>query len=157
MDFFLVHALMKPTQTPHIEICCIWSLEEAWLAIEQGASALTLVSEMPSGLSVIAEPRIPGIAVEVLPSIVTFFLTSKLNSDSIMAQQQEGLFELAFPGSTRSSSQEAFDEPATICKARSGFAVIVPLCGSLLLRKRASSEESEDHRSQGHDGAGPDC
>lgn len=35
--------------TPKIKICCISSIEEAHLAIRYGASALGLVSAMPSG------------------------------------------------------------------------------------------------------------
>lgn len=34
---------------PRVKVCCIASLEEAWLAIDEGASALGLVSAMPSG------------------------------------------------------------------------------------------------------------
>ena len=40
------------------KVCCIQSIEEAWLAVECGASALGLVSEMPSGPGVIAEDSI---------------------------------------------------------------------------------------------------
>ena len=41
---------------PRIKICCIASVEEAWAAINHGASAVGLVSEMPSGPGVIPEP-----------------------------------------------------------------------------------------------------
>jgi phosphoribosylanthranilate isomerase len=37
---------------PRIEVCCIASVDEAWLAIRHGASALGLVSAMPSGPAV---------------------------------------------------------------------------------------------------------
>src|SRR6266571_5681123 len=39
---------MKATTKPRVKICCMASIEEAWMAIEHGASALRLVSEMPS-------------------------------------------------------------------------------------------------------------
>ena len=38
---------------PRIKVCCIASIEEAKLAIEMGASAIGLVSAMPSGPGVI--------------------------------------------------------------------------------------------------------
>ena len=38
-----------------VKICCIASIEEASLAIKYGASAIGLVSEMPSGPGVISE------------------------------------------------------------------------------------------------------
>ena len=43
---------------PRVKICCISSIEEANLAISYGASALGLVSEMPSGPGVISEEMI---------------------------------------------------------------------------------------------------
>ena len=53
---------MKPTRIPLVKICCISSVEEAAMAIECGASALGLVSHMPSGPGVIGEDRIAEIA-----------------------------------------------------------------------------------------------
>ncbi len=41
--------LMEPIKKPRVKICCITSVKEAWLAIKYGASAVGLVSEMPSG------------------------------------------------------------------------------------------------------------
>ena len=55
---------MKPTAKPRVKICCIASLEEAWMAIDHGASALGLVSAMPSGPGPIAEDLIAEIAPE---------------------------------------------------------------------------------------------
>ncbi len=40
---------MQPTVKPRIKVCCISSIEEAWMAIRCGASALGFVSHMPSG------------------------------------------------------------------------------------------------------------
>ena len=74
-------------QTPRIKICCISSPEEAQLAISCGASALGLVSEMPSGPGVISEKLIAEIAAVVPPGVSSFLLTSKQNVDEIIIQQ----------------------------------------------------------------------
>ena len=71
-----------------VKICCISSIDEARLAIAFGASALGLVSEMPSGPGVINEKRIEEIAGIVPPAISTFLLTSKTDADSIISQQR---------------------------------------------------------------------
>lgn len=72
---------------PRVKICCIASVAEARLAIRHGASALGLVSEMPSGPGVIAEELIAEIAAVVPPPIATFLLTSKHSAQEIIAQQ----------------------------------------------------------------------
>jgi phosphoribosylanthranilate isomerase len=79
---------MKPTNKPRIKICCVNSMEEAQLAISIGASAIGLVSEMPSGPGVITEFKIKEIAEAVPPPIATFLLTSKTDADEIIAQQK---------------------------------------------------------------------
>ena len=79
---------MEPSLKPRVKICCISSAEEAWLAIRYGASALGLVSEMPSGPGVIPEGLIAEIAAVVPPAVATFLLTSKQNATSIIAQQR---------------------------------------------------------------------
>ncbi len=58
------------------------------MAIQYGASALGLVSEMPSGPGVVSEELITEIAATVPPPIATFLLTSKQDAKSIIAQQQ---------------------------------------------------------------------
>ena len=80
--------IMKPINKPRIKICCINSMEEAQLAISIGASAIGLVSEMPSGPGVITEFKIKEIAEAVPPPIATFLLTSKTDADEIVAQQK---------------------------------------------------------------------
>ncbi len=70
-----------------VKICCISNIEEAKLAITYGASALGLVSEMPSGPGVISEELISGIAEQIPPAISTFLLTSKQDVDEIIDQQ----------------------------------------------------------------------
>jgi phosphoribosylanthranilate isomerase len=73
---------------PRVKICCISSVEEAHLAIKYGASALGLVSEMPSGPGVIALEQIAEIARKAPPPIGTFLLTCKQTVDEIAAQHE---------------------------------------------------------------------
>lgn len=73
---------------PRVKVCCISSVTEAELAIHYGASALGLVSAMPSGPGVIEEELIAEIAAQAPPPIATFLLTSKQDVDSIIAQQR---------------------------------------------------------------------
>jgi len=51
----LIFLIMRPTTKPRIKVCCIASVAEAWMAIEKGASAVGLVSAMPSGPGPIPE------------------------------------------------------------------------------------------------------
>lgn len=79
----------QPVKTkPRVKICCIASLDEARAAIASGASALGLVSAMPSGPGVIAEEAIAEIAHRIPPPIGTFLLTSATSAESIIAQQR---------------------------------------------------------------------
>ena len=71
-----------------VKICCISSLHEAAVAIAHGASALGLVSDMPSGPGVVSEALIAEIIATVPPPIGTFLLTSALAADVIVAQQR---------------------------------------------------------------------
>lgn len=70
-----------------VKICCISSIEEARLAIRLGASALGLVSEMPSGPGTISEALIAKIAGIVPPPIATFLLTSRTNPAEMRSSQ----------------------------------------------------------------------
>jgi phosphoribosylanthranilate isomerase len=79
---------MKATRTPRVKICCIGSVAEAALAVEYGASALGLVSHMPSGPGVISDELIAEIAATVPPAIGTFLLTSRQSVREIIAQQR---------------------------------------------------------------------
>ena len=73
---------------PKIKICCISSIEEAHLAISCGASALGLVSAMPSGPGVVDEELIAQIIRTVPPPIATFLLTARQDADAIIEQQR---------------------------------------------------------------------
>jgi phosphoribosylanthranilate isomerase len=74
--------------TPRVKICCICSLEEAWTAINHGASALGLVSEMPSGPGVIHESLIADIARRIPPFVSSVLLTSKRRPSKIIEQHR---------------------------------------------------------------------
>lgn len=79
---------MHPTTKPRVKVCCIASIAEAWMAIEHGASAIGLVSAMPSGPGPIPEPLIAEIAGVVPPTVSSFLLTCKQDVSSIVDQQQ---------------------------------------------------------------------
>ena len=71
-----------------VKICCMASVEEAKIAIGLGASAVGLVSRMPSGPGPIEEDLIATIAASVPRGIETFLLTSETEPASIIAQQR---------------------------------------------------------------------
>jgi len=79
---------MEPVPRPRVKICCIASLDEARLAIQYGASALGLVSQMPSGPGPISEELIAQIAARVPPPLGTFLLTSLQDAQAIISQQR---------------------------------------------------------------------
>jgi phosphoribosylanthranilate isomerase len=80
----MVHDLFM--RIPKVKICCISSIDEAAMAIRHGASALGLVSAMPSGPGPIPEELIAKIIATVPEGIATFLLTSKQDSGPIVAQ-----------------------------------------------------------------------
>jgi phosphoribosylanthranilate isomerase len=71
-----------------VKICCIASLDEARLAIDTGASAIGLVSAMPSGPGPIDEPDIAAIAAAVPPPTETFLLTALTDAEAVAAQHR---------------------------------------------------------------------
>lgn len=73
---------------PRVKVCCIASVEEAAMAVRAGASALGLVSEMPSGPGVIPEDRIAEIAAATAPGVATFLLTCRTDAAEIAEQQR---------------------------------------------------------------------
>src|ERR1700694_2723395 len=79
---------MNPTHTARVKICCIANIDEAALAVDCGASALGLVSHMPSGPGVIGDKLIAEIAATVPPAIGTFLLTSRQRVSDIVEQQR---------------------------------------------------------------------
>lgn len=73
---------------PRVKVCCILSVEEAFIAINTGASALGLVSEMPSGPGVIDWDTISAIAERTPPGVATFLLTCSIDPGEIISQQR---------------------------------------------------------------------
>jgi phosphoribosylanthranilate isomerase len=71
-----------------VKICCMGSVDEARTAIELGASAIGLVSRMPSGPGPIEEELIAEIVSAVGDSVDTFLLTCETSADAIIAQQR---------------------------------------------------------------------
>jgi phosphoribosylanthranilate isomerase len=71
-----------------VKVCCISSVAEARLAVRYGASAVGLVSAMPSGPGVIPEEAIAEIARAVPPAVASFLLTSRQDAAGIIEQQR---------------------------------------------------------------------
>jgi phosphoribosylanthranilate isomerase len=69
-----------------VKVCCIADLDEARLAIRAGASAIGLVSAMPSGPGPIDEADIARIAAAVPAPTETFLLTSLIEAEAIAEQ-----------------------------------------------------------------------
>ena len=86
-DWSTNDSVMLPVP-PRVKICCIASEAEAALAVSMGASAVGLVSRMPSGPGPIPESRILDIARTVPPGVATFLLTSETTVEPIVAQQR---------------------------------------------------------------------
>jgi len=76
------------------------SLDEARLAVSYGASAVGLVSAMPSGPGPIPDDLIRTIAAAVPPGVATFLLTCKQNAPAIIEQHR----------TTRTSAIQIVDE-----------------------------------------------
>ena len=74
--------------TPRVKICCIANIAEAWMAINHGASAIGLVSAMPSGPGPIPEELIAEIAATIPPGVATFLLTCRQDVEAIIDQQR---------------------------------------------------------------------
>ncbi len=81
--------MQRAAGKPRVKICCIGSREEARLAVKHGASALGLVSDMPSGPGVIPDDLIREIAAVVPPAVSSFLLTCKQDAASIIEQQRK--------------------------------------------------------------------
>jgi phosphoribosylanthranilate isomerase len=71
-----------------VKVCCIADLVEARLAISAGASAVGLVSAMPSGPGPIAEEVIARVAAAVPSPTETFLLTALTDADAVAEQHR---------------------------------------------------------------------
>ena len=110
MTFLIMGTGLYMHMRPYVKICCMASREEAELAISAGATAVGLVSAMPSGPGPIADELIAAIAARVPLPIATFLLTCRQDADSIV--QQHAL--------CRTSSLQLVDSvaPAELVKLR---------------------------------------
>lgn len=79
---------MEGAKRPRVKICCIQNIEECELAIRYGASALGLVSEMPSGPGPIPEDLIARIASRIPPGVDSFLLTCKQDPIAVIEQHR---------------------------------------------------------------------
>src|ERR671911_970256 len=79
---------MRPPTHTRVKICCMKSIEEVWMAIAAGASAIGLVSPMPSGPGPISNERAAEIAAEVPPGIDAFLLTPLQEVDALVQQNR---------------------------------------------------------------------
>ena len=73
---------------PRIKICCIQNRNEVKMAVQYGASAVGLVSAMPSGPGPISDDAIREIAGTVPTGVASFLLTSKIDVLEIIQQQR---------------------------------------------------------------------
>jgi phosphoribosylanthranilate isomerase len=73
---------------PRVKVCCMGSVAEVWLSIDAGASAIGLVTAMPSGAGVITDDLAAEIAAAVPPGIDSFLLTSRQHAASIIEQHE---------------------------------------------------------------------
>jgi phosphoribosylanthranilate isomerase len=64
------------------------SIDEVWMAIEAGASAVGLVSPMPSGPGPISNEKAAELAAEVPPGIDAFLLTPLQTVDELVEQNR---------------------------------------------------------------------
>ena len=74
---------------PRLKVCCVASTDEADLAIRAGATAIGLVSEMPSGPGAISDAEIARIAKHVRdtsPAVESFLLSCRTDATELAEQ-----------------------------------------------------------------------
>ena len=79
---------MQPPTHTRVKVCCMKSVDEVWMAIEAGASAVGLVSPMPSGPGPISNEKAAEIAAEVPPGIDVFLLTPLQTVEDLVEQNR---------------------------------------------------------------------
>ncbi len=77
---------MRSINNVRVKICCMSSQQEALLAIKYGATAIGLVSQMPSGPGIVSDEMIIDILKVVPKTISTFLLTCETQADQIALQ-----------------------------------------------------------------------
>jgi phosphoribosylanthranilate isomerase len=104
---------------PRVKVCCISSVAEAHDAIASGASALGLVSHMPSGPGVVEDALIAEIVASVPPPVATFLLTSATDVDVIIEQQRR-----LRPGTLQLVDHLSGDVHLALRRALPGIAIV---------------------------------
>jgi len=79
---------MKPPTYTRVKVCCMKSIDEVSMAVEAGASAVGLVSPMPSGPGPISNELAAEIAAEVPPGIDAFLLTPLQTVEELVEQNR---------------------------------------------------------------------
>jgi phosphoribosylanthranilate isomerase len=79
---------MRPPAHTRVKVCCMKSIEEVWMAIDAGASAIGLVSPMPSGPGPISNERAAEIAAQVPPGVDAFLLTPLQTVEELVEQNR---------------------------------------------------------------------
>jgi phosphoribosylanthranilate isomerase len=79
---------MRPPAHTRVKVCCMKSIEEVWMAIDAGASAIGLVSPMPNGPGPISNERAAEIAAQVPPGIDAFLLTPLQTVEELVEQNR---------------------------------------------------------------------
>jgi phosphoribosylanthranilate isomerase len=79
---------MRPPAHTRVKVCCMKSIEEVWMAIDAGASAIGLVSPMPSGPGPISNERAAEIAAQVPAGIDAFLLTPLQTVEELVEQNR---------------------------------------------------------------------
>jgi phosphoribosylanthranilate isomerase len=79
---------LHPSEITRVKICCIGSVEEMQMAVRFGASAVGLVSSMPSGPGIISEEAIAEIAAQVPPGVDSFLLTCAQDAAAVIDQHR---------------------------------------------------------------------
>ena len=113
-------ALLDPAQPgTRVKICCISSVSEAELALEEGADALGLVSAMPSGPGVILDDEIRRVIAWVEGRRPTVLLTSRRTASGIAAQLTD-----AAPAVLQLCDEVSAEEKATTRQRFPGLALM---------------------------------
>ena len=71
-----------------VKICCMQSYDEAMMAVRYGASAVGMISAVPSSPWVLAEERIADIVARLPPGVASFLVTISQEVATIIAQQR---------------------------------------------------------------------
>lgn len=72
-----------------LKVCCIATLDEAYIAVAHGADAVGLVSTMPSGPGVIDDATVAMVAARVPVPVATFLLTARVDAAGLVVQAVE--------------------------------------------------------------------